>query len=489
MSVFGDVFLLLRDLGKGLEQLRDNDNLNDTDEALRQLGNMANARSSSIRARARSSILQFPILISSSIGMKTSTMVCTALEVDYANMLRLAISSSDIVNVPNTVGSDAQAKAHFIANFHRNVKGPSIAQDIANAANAARGLQSESIEIVRMLSEGSFAETNAPLMRPFGDDGFRRTALNSATSPGLVLEAGDKDGGDSGSGKYFGNRKANTGAIPAPSKKGKSSVSDRLTGKTSSSSKSDEEEDDERNPMVTFRPQVGSTSKVNTDLKKINDLAPTILELTVQYRLQNKEGVAESHLYETQLLIAVKTIPHGVPSEEMTYFIGRSVKENNLIFRIIQWTTGEISFWKDLVLNVDQAKDDAGATNSASSFWWHKLRGLATANFMNNAMRSVSTKLFGSKKFIPNCTIVLSMTEAEKLRQLGIDVMKSDVATKICSIFFLLGLIVVDEIDEVAYIFDDDAHVYQHHSFDALSRESKEDSKELKSLLQMFGGR
>jgi len=213
----------------------------------------------------------------------------------------------------------------------------------------------------------------------------------------------------------------------------------------------------------------------DNEIKKANELVPTLMEIDVQYMTPN--GNIES----TTIILGIKAVVHPVASNEMAYFVGRSLKENSLIFRAIQFTTGEIKFFKDLVLNLDRIKDETNYNERTSSLWWRKLRSMATSNRFR--------RLFNSKeKFIPTSTLVLTIDEVESINNTqGIDLLKDrQQVSKLMGIFFLMGFVVMDDIDEVAYVFDEENNTFRHISYSALKKEKSGGNTDLKTLVSLF---
>jgi hypothetical protein len=217
-------------------------------------------------------------------------------------------------------------------------------------------------------------------------------------------------------------------------------------------------------------------SKISdTDAKKANDLTPTVLDLTIKRTIKGEKG---DTLDTTSLLVGIKAVAHVIPANEMSYFISRSLKENSLIFRLIQWTTGEIKFFRDFMLNLDTVKEEANRTKNVSAKWWHKLKQLSLSNKLAG--------LFNTKKFIPNVTMVVTMDEIEYMKNTnGINLQSPANVQKLMKIFFLMGFAILDEIDGIAYFYDEDARQFRHYSYESLKKEER-DSSSIKALVSLM---
>jgi hypothetical protein len=220
----------------------------------------------------------------------------------------------------------------------------------------------------------------------------------------------------------------------------------------------------------------GVRSQIDTkEIKKFGTMEPLILRIEVQYKTNAGSTTT------TELVLGVKVVPHFVDTNEMTYYVGSSIKHESVVFRIIQWATGEIQFFRDLLLTVDQAKDDARSSSSmgrtSASLWWHKLRSLAKSSKFRN--------LLGTEKILPNATMVLTMDEAQHLKATeGLDLMDPKNAQKLVEVFFLMRLTVVDEADEIAYMYDEDTMSYNRYSYSSLSKSGN--TNELKALVSLL---
>jgi hypothetical protein len=202
-----------------------------------------------------------------------------------------------------------------------------------------------------------------------------------------------------------------------------------------------------------------SVSIFDSDIDKANELQPTIMKVSVIYK---KEGITEP--IEGHLTFGIKSVAHLIPSDEMVYFVSRGVKEGNIAFRIIQWTTGEIRLFRDLIFNIDRIKKEANVSNSKTSKWWHWLRTKAG----NARINSIFTK----NNMMPTATLVLTMEEVDYIKNKSlIDLTHPKHASKLINTYFLLGFIIMDEADEVAWIWNDQQNTFTHHSYAALKKE------------------
>jgi hypothetical protein len=194
------------------------------------------------------------------------------------------------------------------------------------------------------------------------------------------------------------------------------------------------------------------------DVKKLNSKQPSLLELNIHYK-------GENTIKDTKLVLGVKAVAHALPTNEVTEKLANSVKDNSVLFKAIQWTSGEISFFKDFLLNLDNIRAEFEKDNKGrrKSRWWHILK--------TRASESKFREIFGKDKFIPNTTFVITKEEVKRMKnEYGVDVMDSSQVKKLLDIYHLLGFVVLDEINDLAYFWDSSVQDWQTMSFSALEK-------------------
>jgi hypothetical protein len=201
----------------------------------------------------------------------------------------------------------------------------------------------------------------------------------------------------------------------------------------------------------------------------MSELAPLTLPVQIYYK-------AGDRIEETTILVAVKTIVHVIPTEEMVSQVGVSMRDNRLIFRAIQWTTGEISFWKDFVFNMDKLKNDV-SNDQKTAFWFWKLRA--------NAKDATTALALKQDHLLPTTTFIMEMSEVETIkRTYGIDLQRSSVAMSMVKLFHLLGFIIVDPATETMWVFDDNSGRFDRTTIPSEERENNNLTK--KDMMKTF---
>ena len=211
----------------------------------------------------------------------------------------------------------------------------------------------------------------------------------------------------------------------------------------------------------------------DNDVKKANELVPTTLSVS----LQVKDGQSFGGI--TNFVLGIKGLMHPVNSNDMISNLVDGFKSGNKFFNFIRWTTGEISFLKDLIFNVNGIKEDVIKKHTkGNSHWWSTLKRRRTLAKMKN--------VFGGSKILPNVSIVCSMEEVAEMQDVyGIDLMEPKNVRRMMDRYFLLGFVVVDEAQELCHFIFDGETNYQTLSFKGLEKENN-NKNEFKEIYKMI---
>lgn len=212
------------------------------------------------------------------------------------------------------------------------------------------------------------------------------------------------------------------------------------------------------------------------DVKKSNELQPTMLTLQIQ---RTKDG----QIVRYEINVGIKTTLHLVPSEEFITNMVDACEYKGTLFRYIRWSTGEIEFIRDFVLRMDQFKKETRNRVVGNSKWWEALKSRA---------RSANISRVKADRLLPNTTLVFSLTEVDHIKaNYGYDLLSFKIANQLMKEYFLLGYVVVDPASEVVHILYDGQTKFQTYTFKALQRENSDESnvktfsKLLKAARQM----
>lgn len=237
----------------------------------------------------------------------------------------------------------------------------------------------------------------------------------------------------------------------------------------------------EHESFISEDEKIGLGAKLaDSDVKKANNVEPTLMEITLL--ISGTDGQKE--FATIKVVIGVKTVAHLVRSNEIVENMVSSIIEKRFLFKLIRLTTGEISFIKDFFLNLEKNKSEAIDTvKNKKSPWWRALKNRASSSRIRNII-----KIF--KQLPPNATLVLSIEEAELLKnKFDIDIFGKD-KIKLYDImqeYFLMSVVVVNEAAELVHFFFDGRGDWEMHGFSEFKKETKD--SELQKLLSVMVGR
>jgi hypothetical protein len=227
-------------------------------------------------------------------------------------------------------------------------------------------------------------------------------------------------------------------------------------------------ENDRRNTRMQQTDRAQAPRLLDRDIKKANDLVP----YGVQVRLIAVNDKKEFVQY-VDFIVGVKTILHPVQSQDMIENIARSLQNRSVAFKFIRWTTGEISLVKDIILNLNDVKQDAINKANGKSPFFNTLKRLKKRRF------GVSN-LTVPHALIPNATIVITSYEADYLENnYAIDVRNSSIAKKLIDSMFLMAFVIMDEGTGTISILYDGDDTYQVYALETLERDNAMNSNKL----------
>lgn len=215
----------------------------------------------------------------------------------------------------------------------------------------------------------------------------------------------------------------------------------------------------------------------NNDVKKANELQPTVVEIKFV-------STATGEPIDANAFIGIKTKLYAADSMDIiNHVISKRVNKLSL-YNLIKATSGEIEFWRDFIFALKKAKVDAisSSRRGSSSKLWKVLERRSIASKLNHLLssRNDATAI---------TTLAISMYEVEYLRKNeDIDLLDSRVARQLLDEYNLIGIAVVDDSTEsVRFIFDTGDDEYEVYSFGSLKKEDKVDYKQMIQILA--GGR
>ena len=208
---------------------------------------------------------------------------------------------------------------------------------------------------------------------------------------------------------------------------------------------------------------------MNNEVKKSNELQPILLHIRV---------IAKEEKMYTDFVIGVKATMHPINSEEMVNELVEACRFHSEVFRFIRWTTGEISFLTDILLNMKDSKRAISRQSNGGSPWWNRLHKMSVIAKFKKAT-------FMKKRILPNATIVCSQQEVDYIKSTyGFDLMKPNFIEDIMSKYFLLCFAVLDDSLEVVHFKFDGQRSYETLSFSGLEKENSNAARNFRDILK-----
>lgn len=219
--------------------------------------------------------------------------------------------------------------------------------------------------------------------------------------------------------------------------------------------------------IASISNNVQAPKLVDRDIKKTNDMVP----LGVQVRLIAVNDKKEFVQY-MDFIVGVKTIMHIIQTDDMVDNLKRGIENKSLLFKFLRWTTGEISLIKDIILNLDEIKNDSVRQAGKSPFF--------------GTLQRLKNKKVGMTNFtvphaiIPNATVVISSYEADILQsKYGIDIRRDAIVRLLMNNLFLMAFVIMDEGTGTVSVFYDGDQTYQTYAIETLERDNVMNSNKL----------
>lgn len=408
--------------------------------------NNNNQRIKSLADASNKLIARFPVVCSSGISSKTMYLVTTALEMKYA--VELKVVMQNMFTVDNTFANSA---TEYLNRFHTNDDTEETVHSYPRNANLYETAIIHPDYYMQRLDE----QFGKPLCEAFNPKNYK------PSKGGNWRKNNNNNSGNNGGGNNTPNTPNNNNNTSGSSNNTNSNGKDK-TDKT-----------------VAFQSHQFETKLMPTDVQKANAMQPTVISVNITTVNRNKDSEPIA-TFNKSFDIGVKTRCIAVTSEEMVDNVVKAVKRNMTAFNFIKAVTGEISFLKDFVFMAGEIKDDY--KDKGYNTIWNRLRNRSMVSKIQNFLRS-------SNGIIPNTTFVISKEEAEYIKVVNnIDIMQVGTITDVIKQFFLCGVMIVDEANEVLHYIDDTMKNYETTNFAALSKIKGRDENSLKDVLTLLKG-
>lgn len=401
------------------------------------------ASATSIARASAGLIFTYPVLCSSSLGIKSCTMVSKALERRNVTMLQILLAANQRTN---------QNIMDYLKDFHTNLDFDKMSlEDFVDVIT-------ESGTYAKMISKPEYLLEMMPLRE-------KNVALEDFRENTNYFFEEDVNENYIGRFKLL-KRNGYDTIIEADSgtddKDDKNAKKDDVTTNVGDTIYSYKTGSDKINNITA--PNIDSNRLLSSEIKKANEMVPTLMLINT---------IDPSTGTNMQSVVGVKSRMISVPSGEVVGRILANYQDSNNLLKFIKLTTRETSFIKDFLLAVDNAKLDA-INNSK--------KGSATALFNALERRSQNGKIRKmaktEKQFAKAiATLVISQEDVEDLKKMnGVDVESIRIIKPIMEKLNLLYFVIIDESSESIKILVDGSDDYEVYPFSALEKENKDDT-------------
>jgi hypothetical protein len=399
----------------------------------------------SVAQGAKAATFQFPCLISNTIPVDMATTITRTLEKRYTAFTQQWLSLNPTLNLEIDRNIE-----QYLKKFHQNVNFES--SDIINDMNEVTFTESvDSDDVVVFTNKNkNYTITFSTISNP------PHTLYESNNDSNEVyLSEYDLEGFP-----YVGNKKLYT--------EDNITTGDLMKAAIAGTAMANQRKNDVQTAVNTAKASMPPTVLTDRFAKQANDMVPTAIRARVM--VVNGDGNPVQYL---DYILGIKAIMHPVKSDDIINNITRAVKNQSIVFRFLRWTTGEISLFKNLILNIDEIKQDVINRNSNKNPWFGRLKRLKEKRF---GLRNFTVP----KGIIPNSSLIITSYEADYIRDhYGIDVRDPKIARALINRLFLMTFIIVDDSTETVDVIDDSSSQYQTYSLETLEHELSLNSNRL----------
>ena len=213
---------------------------------------------------------------------------------------------------------------------------------------------------------------------------------------------------------------------------------------------------------------------VDTDVKKANEVQPTVLQINYSQKTENG--------FEIRTFLAgVKSRLIAVDSTDMVERIIAKNRTKINFLNFIRATTGEIRFFHDFLFAIDQAKLDSknAVKKGEAAKIWNCLANRAAKN-TNNKLKKAGNDASAITVLVLSQETVNYMKNVHKF-----DLEKMNNTKAICDAYNLMGIIIADESIEVVKTYYVGNNNYEQTAYSFLEKQNSD--RDYKKMINLIG--
>ena len=462
-------------------------------DGVRIAGDVVNPKSVRVRnarslARATSGLtLAFPVICSNTLPIETASMIAKAIERKNVSMLQMAFSAYNITNAKDAV--------EHLSKFHQNLNLSKM--DLDKFMDVMEMLGESSYiypEDVRAIAEDCKRNLNYVLSNSISDTSLLEySEITRYGEKRVVKETRDDIEYDKMAQSdihHYEKMRQSDSQHQDKMKQSNAQHRDRINQSNNQFDRKMKQADDQfekrqdqqqrfhdddmenerikqRQNAVDSQRQQFTAMLLPSDVKKANEMQPTLM--LVQFYVNDKDrdlNVAQ------QFVCGVKSKLYAVGSDEILNKIITKNVDSDILLKLVKVSTREISFVKDFLLGLDEARLDA-LSKSRKGSGSRIFKALERRAIKGKIRRSL--RMENSAKAISS--LVISSEEAEELKKYeNIDIYQPRTIVPIMEKLNLLYFAVVDTTAESVDIITDGENEYETYSFTNLERESSDNT-------------
>ena len=427
------------------------DGLNKADSVV---GSTSVSRASSLSKATSGLNIVFPCLVSNTINPETAMMVSRAVERKAVSLLQIAFSAFDITNSKDPI--------EYLRNFHTNLKGKISLDDFIDAMDTY-ATENNLIPKENLNMYKAVLEDLRSISVYYPDDVSESSLMKYKITEGvygrrIFTEERSQESKDKEENDY-----------KFQYQKGRDKEYDRRQKKRDEKQDKIDADKMARNDIQNQKDiqQMFTSQIFSSDVKKANEMVPTMMVI-------NFVVLDGEHQIHKEMVIGVKAKLFPVESQDVINKIVVKNADKNILLKFIKASTKEISFLKDFLFAIDNAKL-AAIGNSKRGSSTNKLLKVLERRALNGKIRK-AFKLNNAYKAI--ATLVISKEEVDYIQKYNnIDVMDPKVIRPIMENLSIMMFIVTDDSNETASILMDSGDdLFETISYTHLEREASDNS-------------
>lgn len=428
----------------------------------------ASVRKSSSLARATSGLtLVFPVVITNTLPIETASMIAKAIERKNVSMLQMAFSAYNI-----TCATDA---IEHLEKFHKNLNLSHMTLDDFMDTMETLG-ESGTISAAdqRAITEDCKRNINY-VLKPSVNENSLMNYVESVVygQTHILMEAPNSDFQGTDQRTAESRRQFNR----SYAQRDAHHQDDVRLNQDKNNIARDKNNIDRDKLDLDSRKALGQASDqqrqylsnqlLSSDVKKANEMQPSMM--LVNFYVNDKDrdlNIAQ------QAVCGVKSKLYPVDSADILNKVITKHIDSDIILKLVKVSSREISFVKDFLLGIDDAKLDS-LSKSRKGSGSRIFKALERRAIKGKIRRSL--RIENSAKAITS--LVISSEEAEELKKYNnIDVMQPRTIIPIMEKLNLLYFLVVDSTSEAVYMLTDGDGEFESFSFTSLERDSGDSS-------------